>query len=135
VLVGVYGASLLLSAVFAPDPVAGFPPGSAGGVASTSGILHLVFGALGFLALAAAAFAYAGWCRSIGERRRATGAVVLGALVVVGFVAGAALAMSPVGTLLLWVSVLAGLLWLAVASAHVYAWSPHPVIEQRSASA
>jgi hypothetical protein len=135
VLVGVYGASLVLSAVFPPDPVAGFPPGSAGGIASTSGILHLVFGALGFLALAAAAFAYAGWSRSIGERRRATWAVVLGVLVVGGFVAGAALAMNPVGTLLLWVSVLAGLLWLALASAHVYAWSPHPVIAQRSASA
>lgn len=132
VLVAVYGVCLILSAIFAPDPVAGFPPGSAGGIASTSGILHLVFGALGFVSLAAAAFAYAGWCRSIGQPRRGAWGFVLGALVVIGFFGGAALATVPVGVLLLWIAVVAGLLWLALASAHVYAWSPHPVIAQRS---
>ena len=135
VLVGVYGVCLILSAIFPPDPVEGFPPGSEGGIATTSGILHLVFGALGFLALAAAAFAYAGWCRSIQQPRRAMVGIILGALVVIGFFGGAALAMSPVGVLLLWISVLAGLTWLALACAHIYAWSPHPVIAQRAAQA
>ncbi|MFK4836969.1 DUF998 domain-containing protein [Microbacterium sp. ZW T2_14] len=134
VLLDVYGACLILSAIFPPDPVPGFPPGSEGGVASTSGILHLVFGAIGFLALAVAAFAYAGWCRSIGERGRASLAIGLGAVVVIGFFGGAAFAMIPLGVLLLWLSVLAGLLWLALASAHVYGWSPHPVRAQRAAT-
>jgi len=133
-LLDVFGVCLILSAIFPPDPVPGFPAGSAGGVATTSGILHLVFGAVGFLALAAAAFAYAGWCRSIGQRRRATLGIVLGALVVLGFFGGAAFAMIPLGVLLLWIAVLSGLLWLALASAHVYAWSPHPVLAQRSAA-
>jgi hypothetical protein len=135
VLLDVYGLCLILSAIFAPDPMRGFPPGSEGGVATTSGILHLVFGALGFLALAAAAFAYAGWCRSIGERGRATLGIVLGAVVVVGFFGGAAFAMIPLGVLLLWIAVLAGWLWLALASAHVYAWSPHPERARRPSTA
>lgn len=134
VLVGAYGICLILSAVFPPDPVPGFPPGSAGGTASLSGILHLVFGALGFAALAGAAFAYAGWCRTIGERSRAAWATVLGAIVLIGFFGGAAFATIPLGVLLLWMSVLAGLLWLALASMHVYAWSPHPVHAQRAPS-
>ncbi|WP_345542972.1 DUF998 domain-containing protein [Microbacterium jejuense] len=133
-LVGAYGICLILSAIFPPDPVAGFPPGSAGGTASLSGILHLVFGALGFAALAAAAFAYAGWCRSVGARPRAVGATVLGVIVLVGFFGGAAFATIPLGVLLLWISVLAGLLWLALASSHVYAWSPHPVRAQQAHS-
>ncbi|WP_235008200.1 DUF998 domain-containing protein [Microbacterium timonense] len=134
VLVGVYGICLILSAIFPPDPVAGFPPGSGGGTASLSGILHLVFGALGFAALAAAAFAYAGWCRSIGARPRAGWAITLGVLVLLGFFGGAAFATIPLGVLLLWIAVLAGWLWLALASIHVYAWSPHPVRVQQAAA-
>lgn len=135
VLIAIYGLCLVLSAVFPPDPVEAFPAGSPGGVASTSGILHLVFGALGFVSLAAAAFAYAGWCRSIGDRGRAVIGLVLGVIVLVGFFGGAALAMIPLGVALLWIAVLAGWLWLALASAHVYAWSPHPVLAQRVGAA
>ncbi|MFC8682110.1 hypothetical protein ACFT30_11350 [Microbacterium ureisolvens] len=98
---------------------------------SVSGILHLVFGAVGFVALAAAAFAYAGWCRSIGEPRRSAVAIALGVLVLVGFFGGAAFAMIPLGVLLLWIAVLSGWVFLALAAAHVYAWSPHPVVAQR----
>jgi len=134
VLVGVYGTCLVLSAVFPPDPVPGFPPGSEGGAASVSGILHLIFGALGFAALAAAAFAYAGWCRTIGARTHAVWATVLGVIVLIGFFGGAAFAMIPLGVLLLWISVLAGLSWLALASSHVYAWTPYPVRAQRTPS-
>src|SRR5690606_21092868 len=51
----VHGAALVLSGVFAPDPVAGFPPGTAvGDEASLTGVLHLAFGALGFVAIAVA---------------------------------------------------------------------------------
>ncbi|MET0736399.1 MAG: DUF998 domain-containing protein [Microbacterium sp.] len=129
VLVGVFGVCLILSAIFPPDPVDGFPAG-ASAEASTSGILHLVFGAIGFVALAVAAFAYAGWARTEGVGGSAI-AIVLGCIVILGFVGGAALAMVPAGVALLWAAVLAGWLWLALASARVYRWTPHPVTGAR----
>jgi len=132
-LTGVYGACLILSGIFAPDPVAGFPPGSAGGTATTSGILHLVFGALGFVALAVAAFAYAGWASSRRERGQIVLGVVSGVVVLIGFAGGAALSGSLAGVLLLWIAVLAGWLWLALAAARIYAIVPHPVIAMRGA--
>lgn len=130
VLVIVYAVGLALSAVFTPDPVAGFPPGSAGGAFSTSGILHLVFGAIGFVAIAAAAFVHAGWSRSVGNGQRSVVSIVLGVLIIVGFFGGAALSQNSIGVALLWVAVLAQLLWLALASAQIYSWSPHPLRSQ-----
>lgn len=135
VLTATYGVMLVLSAIFPPDPMAGFPAGSPEGSMSASGILHMVFGAVGFLAVSAAAFAYAGWSRRVGAPRRAGLGVALGVLVVGGFFGGAALSASPVGVALLWVAVVAAWTWLAVASAHVYAWSPHPLAGGRSGRA
>jgi hypothetical membrane protein len=126
VLTIVYGVGLILSAIFPPDPVEGFPPGSAGGEFSLSGVLHLLFGALGFVAIAGAAFAHAGWSRSIGAKGRATVSLILGGLVLVGFIGGAALAASSVGVALLWLAVLAQFTWLALACSQIYSWSPHP---------
>jgi hypothetical protein len=131
VLVIVYGAGLVLSAVFGPDPVKGFPVGSAGGTFTLSGILHLLFGAFGFLAIAGATFAFSGWGRSIGARGWATGSTVLGLLIILGFVGGAALSSQPIGVLLLWIAVVAQFLWLGLASAQIYAWSPHPLRSMR----
>jgi hypothetical protein len=130
VLVGVFGAGLALSAAFPPDPAAGFPPG-AQQTASVSGILHLLSGALGFIALACAAFAYAAWARSERLRRQAPISTILGVTVLVGFVAGGALAQSIAGVLLLWLAVIAGFGWLALASARVYRWTPHPITGAR----
>jgi hypothetical protein len=48
-----------------------------------------------------------------------------------GFMGGAVLAQSAVGVASLWLSVLAGWLWLALAAAHLYSVVPHPVISQR----
>jgi len=130
VLTAVYGVCLVLSAIFPPDATAGFPPGSEEGSFSTSGILHLLFGAVGFIALAAAAFAHGAWCRDQGERGRAAVSFVLGALVVLGFAGGVALGSAGVG--LIWVAVVAGWAWLALASAHVYSVVPHPVVARRA---
>ena len=131
-LAAVYGAGLILSAIFPPDPMAGFPPDAeAGATASTAGILHLVFGALGFIALAAAALAYAAWMRAESVPGSRWPAIGLAVLVVVGFVGGAALATSPAGVALLWLAVLAGWLWLALACARIYRWVPHPDTGER----
>lgn len=131
VLTGLYGVCLVLSAIFLPDPAMGFPPGAPGGTATTSGILHLAFGAIGFVGLAVAAIAYARWASSRRERGQSWLGVACAIVVLVGFVGGAALAQSPLGVALLWLSVIAGWLWLALASAHLYTVVPHPVIAQR----
>ena len=132
VLTGTYGIALVFSAIFPPDPMAGFPQGVPDDVVSLSGILHMLFGALGFAAIAAAAFTYAGWSRRVGARRRSILGVALGIVVLAGFFAGAALSASSIGIALIWVAVVAAWTWLAVASAHVYAWSPHPLGGLRS---
>jgi len=131
-LTGVYGACMILSAGFRPDPVSGFPAGSEARMVTTSGILHLVFGAVGFLALAGAAFAYGRWCFAAGERSRSRLGTVCGTVVLLGFAGGAVLAQSVAGVGLLWLAVLAGWLWIAVAAAHLYTVVPHPVLSQRT---
>lgn len=131
VLTATYGVALILSAVFPPDPMAGFPAGSPEGTVSVSGILHMLFGAVGFAAAAAAAFTYAGWSRRVGSPRRSVLGVVLGFMILAGFFGGAALSTSAIGVALLWIAVVAVWTWLAVASAHVYAWSPHPLAGSR----
>lgn len=131
-LTGVYGLGLVISGIFPPDPVAGFPPGEAGGTASVGGLLHLLAGGLGFVALAAAATAYALWASGRGGARRRLFSLVAAAMILLGFLGGAALAQSGIGVALLWISVLAGWAWLALASAHLYTVVPHPVIAQRT---
>jgi Protein of unknown function (DUF998) len=126
-LVAVDGLMLALAAVFAPDPMKGFPPGSSGGTASLGGILHLLVGALGFVAIAAAAFTDAAWSRDLGEGRAARSSTALGVLVIVGFIGGAALSTTTIGVALLWVAVLADWAWLAFACGRIYRWSPHPL--------
>lgn len=124
-LLGVYGLGLLGSATFPPDPMAGFPAGEAE-IASTSGILHLTFGLVQFVALTAAAFVVAGWFARRGAADMARYSRVSGALVLGGFAGGAVLATSSVGVGLLWLAVVAGWGWLLVASVHAYRTVPHP---------
>lgn len=130
-LTGAYALCLILSAIFHPDPTSGFPPGQSGGTTTTSGILHLLFGGIGFVCLAVAAFAYAKWAVDRRETSQSRLGLWCGIVVLVGFVGGAALAQHPIGVALLWLSVLAGWLWLALACAHLYTVVPHPVIAER----
>jgi hypothetical protein len=56
VFLGLYGISLVAAAIFPPDPMGGFPVGGTDATtASTSGLLHLAAGAIGFVSLAVAA--------------------------------------------------------------------------------
>jgi len=130
VLVAVDGAALVLAAVFLPDPADGFPPGSHGGTFGLSGILHLLAGAIGFVCIAAAGVAHPPWSRDVGLDRPAV-PQTQGSVVIVGFVAGAALSASATGVALLWLAVLADWAWLAYACAQIYRWSPHPLYSLR----
>jgi hypothetical protein len=123
ILLGVYAACLVLSAIFPPDPVAGFPPGVTAS-ASTIGILHLAFGGIGFLALGTAALVAGG-----SALLRAAGVVVI-----LGFLGGAALSPGGAGVALLWVAVVVGWAWLAAASVRAYRVVPHPELHRRAAA-
>lgn len=133
-LLGGYGACLIASGIFRPDPMAGFPEGaSADG--TLSGVLHLAFGAVGFVAVAVAAFVIARWCARRGEAQWAWYSRVSGVLIVLGFLAGAALATETLGVVSLWVAVVVGWAWIAAASIHLYRTVPHPDAHRRRAAA
>lgn len=129
-LLGVFGVGMVVSGVFPPDPMAGFPVGAASDQATISGLLHLAFGAVGFICLAAATFAVAAWmdlcAQAWGRYSRVSGFAVA-----VGFVAGAVLATQRLGVAFLWVAVLAGLAWLTAASMFAYRTVPHPDVDRR----
>jgi hypothetical protein len=59
-LLGLYGAGLILAGVFVADPALGFPPGTpedARGI-SGRGVMHFIAGAIGFFGLIAACFVF-----------------------------------------------------------------------------
>ena len=132
VLLGIFAIGLIGSGIFPPDPVDGFPDANSTSEATFVGILHLAFAGVGFMALAAAAFVVAGWPRAgmvAGVPGRLTGGAIL-----VCFVAGAALATTTVGVILLWIAVVVGWAWLAAASVVVYRIVPHPDLHVREAA-
>jgi Protein of unknown function (DUF998) len=55
ILLGVYGVGLIGAGIFVADPGLGFPPGT-----PMNGILHFVFGGIGFYGLIAGCFVF-GW--------------------------------------------------------------------------
>lgn len=123
--VGVYGVAMVASAIFPPDPMPGFPPGQEGVTTpGISGILHLAFGGVGFIAFAVAALLLGGWLSRHGERRQAVWSRVAGVVILVGFLGGAAL--GPAGMAGLWLAVVVGFAWLLLASLRLYREVPHP---------
>jgi hypothetical protein len=123
VLVAVYGGCLVLSAFAVPDAASADAP-------TVPGVLHLVFGAIGFLTLGVAAIVAGGWFR----RRSSRGSLwslVAGIVVIIGFAAGGALATDPGGVLMIWLGVVTGWLWLALACIAAYRAVPHPLRSRR----
>lgn len=130
IAVGIYGAAMVASAIFPPDPMPGFPPGQDGATTmSLSGVLHFAFGGIGFIAFGVAALLLGGWLVRHGERRHAAWSRVAGIVVLVGFVGGAAL--GPAGMGGLWLAVVVGFAWLLLASLRLYREVPHPDLARR----
>lgn len=120
---GAFGASMLIAAIFPADPVDGFPVGTPEGFPtsiSTTGLIHFIAGALGFVSLAVSCFFAA---RAM-SRRNASSlsrlSLFCGVAILVGFFGGPALSGTSVGTLGIWFSVVVGWAWLAVTSLHLY---------------
>ena len=115
-LLGAFGVAMIAAAIFPADPVDGFPPGTPLGFPtsiSTAGLLHFIFGALGFTCLAASGFfaARTMWRRK--ETSLAGLSLVSGLAVVLGFFGGIVL---PLGTWGIWFAVVVGWAWLTVMS-------------------
>lgn len=126
------GATLILSAIFVPDPVNGFPPGAGAGQPSASGILDLLCGAIQFVTVAGAAVAHAMWSRTVGQATRGALSIALAVGILGGLVGGVALAHHVIGIALLWLAVVCEWVWLALASGQIYQWSPHPLAASKA---
>ena len=134
-LIAVYGVGLVFSGIFTADPMEGFPPGTPEGSpdpVSLAGTLHIVAGGIGFLALAAAFVALGTWFARRRQAGLARASRISGIVVLIGVAVGAATASSPVGVAALWVAVLTGWAWLAVASLAAYRTVPHPDADRRA---
>jgi hypothetical protein len=123
-----YGVALLAAAVFPADPVDGFPPGTPEGFPasiSTPGLLHFVFGAIGFLALASSCVVVGFGLRRRGDGAMAALSVLAGGVVAIGFF-GPMFLPIPGGIAGIWVAVVVGWGWLAATSMHLYRVAPDP---------
>ncbi len=59
-MLGLYGLGLVAAGLFKADPMGGFPPDSPTmNVVTTSGLMHLIVGSIGFIGLIAACFIFA----------------------------------------------------------------------------
>jgi hypothetical protein len=123
---GIFGASMLVAAVFPADPMDGFPVGTPTGpptTISTTGLVHFLVGTLGFTALGVSGLFAA---RTMSRRQTPSMArlsVFSGLAVLLGYFGGFLL---PVGTLGIWFAVVVGWAWLAVLSLHLYRVAPDP---------
>jgi hypothetical protein len=117
---GAFGAAMIVAALFPADPVDGFPPGTLPGPPtsiSTTGLVHFVAGALGFMFLAISCFCAA---RAMSRRNVSSLArlsLLSGLAVVLGFFGGMVF---PMGILGIWFAVLVGWAWLAVTSLRLH---------------
>ena len=113
---GGYGVAMIVAAMFPTDPVDGFPPGTPLGPPtsiSTSGLVHLIAGALGFNFLAISCFFAARAMRRRNMSPLALLSLLSGVAVVLGFFGGI---FSPLGVGGIWFAVVAGWIWLSVMS-------------------
>ncbi|MBV8086848.1 MAG: DUF998 domain-containing protein [Chloroflexi bacterium] len=119
-LIGLYGLGVALGGVFLADPALGFPTGTAAGASAISwhGMLHLLCGAIGFMALIAACFVFGNRFAHEGRGRWAAFSAATGAVFLVGFIGGIAGsgAGSGWGVLGLWIAVVSGWAWLSALS-------------------
>ncbi|MEV4565679.1 DUF998 domain-containing protein [Nonomuraea sp. NPDC049419] len=115
-LIAVFGTSFLVSAVFPADPGAGFPtdaPEGPDASISTSGIVHMLGGMVGYLALCAAFFVLARRFSGQGRRGWAAACRIVPLAVLAGF------AGSATSVLAFFTGAALGLLWLTATTARL----------------
>lgn len=120
-LVAVFGASFLVSAVFAADPGAGFPVGAPEGPTgsiSTNGAVHMFGGMIGYLALCAAFVVLARRFSAQGRRGWAVASRIVPVAVLAGFAGSAA------SVLVFFAGAALGLVWLTATTARLATTPP-----------
>jgi hypothetical membrane protein len=122
VLLGVYGTGLVAAGVFTADPAFGFPPGTPEGPGPVSwhGLLHLIAGGIGFLALVAACFVIARRFTAEQRRRWALVSRLTGLVFLAGFIGIASGSGNPATVIGFWVAVVAAWAWISALSLHLY---------------
>jgi len=118
-----YGGGLVGAGIFPADPMAGFPRGTPDGLPvepSVQGLLHLVCGGLGFLALVLATLVLARRFQQVGLRGRCWGSVLTGAVFLVGFLVISSGSTAPAAVLIFTAAVLVAWTWLSATSLHLY---------------
>jgi len=124
---GVFGASMIVAAFFPADPVDGFPVGTPVGPPtsiSTTGLIHFIAGAIGFIALGISSLVAARAMSRRGERLFARISLASGLGVLIAFFGGGAV--GAIGILGIWLAVVIGWAWLATISVHLYRVAPDP---------
>lgn len=125
----VYALGMIIAAFFPTDPIDGFPPGTALGVPttmSTSGFVHLIAGAVTFIAMAIACWAGARTMSKRAERGLSRLSLLAGFVVFFAFFGGAAFSSNVGGVAGIWLAVVVGWAWLAIVSRYYYRASPNP---------
>lgn len=132
-LLGVYGLGLIGAGCFIADPAFGFPPGTPADAHTVSwhGMLHILFGGVGFLGLIVACFVLANRFAAQGQRAwavysRATGLIFLAAFV--GIATGSGQLWSVLG---FWFGVVVAWAWIAALAVKLLTESaPTPTLSQ-----
>jgi hypothetical protein len=124
-LIGIYGLGVLGGGIFVTDPALGFPPGTPNTYPQTMswhGLLHFIFGQIGFLALIAASFFYARYFAKNGLRGWAMFSTLTGALFLFAIISTVATAGgdgSIWALLALYAAVILAWIWLSSLSYHM----------------
>lgn len=124
----VFGAGVLLAAIFRADPMDGFPIGTAPGPPTSmtaTGVMHFVVSTIAFTSFGVSAILASRMFSRRKEDAISRWSLVSGVVVLLTFFAGSAL--NPIVGI--WISVLVGWTWLAVISLHLYRRSPSPNCE------
>ena len=125
-LLGLYGLGIVGGGVFVSDPALGFPPGTPDTYPQTMswhGLLHFVFGQLGFLALIVASFVYARYFAKNDLRGWAMFSALTGGIFLFAIIAGVATSAgdsSAWGLLALYVAVALSWVWLTALSYYMH---------------
>ena len=121
-LLGIYGLGVLGGGIFVSDPALGFPPGTPDTYPQTMswhGLLHFIFGQIGFLALIAASFVYARYFAVNDLRGWAMFSALTGGIFLFAIIAGIVTSAgdgAAWGLLALYVAVALAWIWLAALS-------------------
>jgi len=126
-LIALYGVGLIGASIFVADPMNGFPVGTPLGnpvSVSTSGLMHLVSGSIGFLGLIAACFVFASRFKSLNELGWAKYSITTGVIFLLAFLGVASGAQQNGGilvfvTLSFTLAVILGWTWISIVSARL----------------